>query len=249
MLKRGIVGVVQAVGWHFKLSRVPLLKRTDELLFDHVDLLLALRKLHLAVLQLLKVVPINLLQVLHFAKQDQLFLVNDLLNLLLEHVVLPELFFALAHFSLFLFPVEALLECVDLSLVLVECVGDALDRGPLLLDTVAMVSNATFEGLPIGTRLELNESLLLVNSLTLLLDGLLKLLLSGICVRISIVLLFFGLGSGLLGLLGLILLSACRGCCSQLIFLHLAESIGVCSHLSLDRLNILLCLTVLHPDD
>ena len=161
------------MGWHIKLGCVPLLKRTDELLFDHVDLLLTLRKLHLAVLQLLEVVPINLLQVLHFAKQDQLFLVNDLLSLLLEHVVLPELFLALAHFSLFLFPVEALLECVDLALVLVECVGDALDRGSLLLDIVAMISNAALEGLPILAGLELNESLLLVDCLTLLLDGLL----------------------------------------------------------------------------
>ena len=161
------------MGWHIKLRCVPLLKRTDELLFDHVDLLLAFGELHLAVLQLLEVVPINLLQVLHFAKQDQLFLVNDLLNLLLEHVVLPELFLALAHFSLFLFPVEALLECVDLALVLVECVGDALDRGSLLLDIVAMISNAALEGLPILAGLELNESLLLVDCLTLLLDGLL----------------------------------------------------------------------------
>ena len=161
------------MGWHIKLSCVPLLKRTDELLFDHVDLLLAFGELHLAVLQLLEVVPINLLQVLHFAKQDQLFLVNDLLSLLLEHVVLPELFLALAHFSLFLFPVEALLECVDLALVLVECVGDALDRGSLLLDIVAMISNAALEGLPILAGLELNESLLLVDCLTLLLDGLL----------------------------------------------------------------------------
>ena len=161
------------MGWHIKLSCVPLLKRTDELLFDHVDLLLAFGELHLAVLQLLEVVPINLLQVLHFAKQDQLFLVDDLLNLLLEHVVLPELFLALAHFSLFLFPVEALLECVDLALVLVECVGDALDRGSLILDIVAMISNAALEGLPILAGLELNESLLLVDCLTLLLDGIL----------------------------------------------------------------------------
>ena len=173
MLKRGIVGVVQAMGWHFKLSRVPLLKRTDELLFDHVDLLLALCELHLAVLQLLEVVPIHLLQVLHFAKQDQLFLINDLLNLLLKHVVLPELFLALAHFSLFLFPVEALLESVNLSLVLVECIGDALDHASLLLDIVTMISNAAFEDLTIGTRLELNESLLLVDCLTFLLNGLL----------------------------------------------------------------------------
>ena len=173
MLERGIVGVVQAMGWHFELSRVPLLKRTDELLFDHVNLLLAFGELHLAVLQLREVVPINLLQVLHFAKQDQLLLVNDLLNLLFEHVVLPELLLALAHFSLFLFPVEALLECVDLALVLVECVGDILDRRSLILDIAAMISNATFEGLPISTRLELNESLLLVDCLTLLLDGLL----------------------------------------------------------------------------
>ena len=161
------------MGWHIKLGCVPLLKRTDELLFDHVDLLLAFGELHLAVLQLLEVVPINLLQVLHFAKQDQLFLVNDLLSLLLKHVVLPELFLALAHFSLFLFPVEALLECVDLALVLVECVGDALDRGSLLLDIVAMISNAALEGLPILAGLELNESLLLVDCLTLLLDSLL----------------------------------------------------------------------------
>ena len=161
------------MGWHIKLGCVPLLKRTDKLLFDHVDLLLAFGELHLAVLQLLEVVPINLLQVLHFAKQDQLFLVNDLLSLLLKHVVLPELFLALAHFSLFLFPVEALLECVDLALVLVECVGDALDRGSLLLDIVAMISNAALEGLPILAGLELNESLLLVDCLTLLLDSLL----------------------------------------------------------------------------
>ena len=161
------------MGWHIKLGCVPLLKRTDELLFDHVDLLLAFGELHLAVLQLLEVVSINLLQVLHFAKQDQLFLVNDLLSLLLKHVVLPELFLALAHFSLFLFPVEALLECVDLALVLVECVGDALDRGSLLLDIVAMISNAALEGLPILAGLELNESLLLVDCLTLLLDSLL----------------------------------------------------------------------------
>jgi len=55
------------MGWHVKLSSVPLLKSTDELLLDGVDLPLAFCELYLAVLKLAKVVTVDLLQVLHFA--------------------------------------------------------------------------------------------------------------------------------------------------------------------------------------
>ena len=255
LLERSIVRVVETVSWHVELRRVPLLERTDELFLDHIDLLLAFSELHLAVLELLEVVPVDLLQVLHFAEQDQFLLVNDLLRLLFKHVVLPELFLPLANFPLFLLPIEALLECVDLSLVLVQGVGDALDLGPPLLDNGAVLSDVAFEGLPRGAGLELDERLLLVDGLPLLLDGLFELLVSGVRISITIrvVLFILSLGSSgrILALLGSssVLLGALRRCSAQLILLELAEGFGVRGHLPLDRLNILLCLSILHTDD
>ena len=88
LLERSIVRVVETVSWHVEFRRVPLLERTDELFLDHIDLLLAFSELHLAVLQLREVVPIDLLQVLHFAKHDKLFFVNDLFGLLGKHIIL-----------------------------------------------------------------------------------------------------------------------------------------------------------------
>lgn len=83
-----VVSVVQTYGRYIKLSSIPLLKCTNQLLLDGVDLSLTLRKICLVVFELSEVVPIDLLQVLHFAKHDELFFVNDLLGLLSKHIIL-----------------------------------------------------------------------------------------------------------------------------------------------------------------
>ena len=70
-----------------------------------------------------------------------------------------------------------------------------------------MLANATFKVLSISARLKLNESLLLVDSLALLLDSLLELLACSICVSsvISVVLISVSLSCWLFGLLSTVL--------------------------------------------
>ena len=149
LLQSRIVGVVEAMSWHLELSRVPTLKRTDELLLDSIDLALAFCELHLVVLQLREVITVDLFQVLHFAQHDKFFFIDDLLSLLLKHVVLAELLFTLANLSLFLFPVEALFESINFTLVDVKTVSDALDAASLVLNVGAMLTDATFKLLPL----------------------------------------------------------------------------------------------------
>ena len=163
---------------------------------------------------------------------------------------MSELLLTLAHLPLFFFPVKALLKSVDLSLVRVQSVSDALDAGSLFLNGVAMFTNAAFESLAVRARFELNESLLLVDSLTFLLHGLFKQLTLGICISAIISILFtLSRASWLLGLLSCVLVCFLRRYSPQLIFLELAESIGIRYNLPLDRLYVLLSLTILHPDD
>lgn len=145
LLQRRVVRIVKAGSWHLELGGVPSLKRTDQLLFNHVDLLLTLGELKLVVLQVGEVVAVDFLQVLHFAKQDKLLLVDDFFDLLLEHVILPELFLPLTNLALFFFAIEALLESINLTLVHVQRVRDFFDLGALVLDYVPVITDASFE--------------------------------------------------------------------------------------------------------
>ena len=92
LLQGSVVGVVETRGWDGELVGIPILKRTDQLLLDRIDLTLALSKLNLAVLELAEVVAIDLLEVLHLAKHDEFLLIDDLLSLFLKHVIRAELF-------------------------------------------------------------------------------------------------------------------------------------------------------------
>ena len=83
-----VVSVVETSGRYIELYSIPFLKCTNQLLLDGVDLSLTLCKLCLVVLEFGEVVPIDLLQVLHFAEHDELFFVNDLLGLLSKHIIL-----------------------------------------------------------------------------------------------------------------------------------------------------------------
>ena len=250
LLQRGVVGVVEPVGGHVELRRVPLLERTDQLLLYHVDLLLALCELHLAVFEVGEVVTIDLLQVLHLAQKDELLLINDLLSLLLKHIILSELLFTLAHFSLLLLSIEALLKCIDLTLIRVESVSDRLDTRTLFLNRVTMITDMSLELLTIRAGLELDERLLLVNRLTLLLYSFFMLLACSVSIStfISILLLTISL-SWLFSLLCALLVCALSGLSSHLVLLHLTESIWIGLNLSLDSFDILLRLAILHPDD
>ena len=206
-------------------------------------------KLRLAVLQLREVVTIDLFQVLHFAKHDKFFLIDDLISLLLEHVVLAELLFTLANLSLFLFAVEALLESINLTLVIVQGVSDSLDTASLLLNIGAMFTDTTFKLLALSALLELNECLLLVDSLALLLDGLFELLARGISICVCISLVLFRVSRRRVFRLLSCVIDRLGGSRTHLLLLHLAEGIRVLLNLSLDRFYVLLCLTILHPDD
>lgn len=144
-----------------------------------------------------------------------------------------------------------MLEYIYLTLVLIERVSDVLDLASLVLDDATIFANTALEGLSISALLELNESLLLVDCLTLLLDSILELGASVICIIsiVSVVLFTIGLGSGLLGLFSSVLESALSRCSAQLILLKLSEGLGIGLNLSLDRLNVLLRLAILHPYD
>ena len=166
-----VVSVVETGGRYIKLRSIPLLERADQLLLDGVDLALTLRELCLEVFELGEVVPIDLLQVLHFAEHHKLLLVNDLLGLLGEHVILTQLFILHAHLSFLFLAVKSSLQGINLSLVLVESVRDSLDLSSSLLDRVAMVPDAAFESLARIARLKLDEGLLLIDGFALLLDG------------------------------------------------------------------------------
>lgn len=71
----------------------------------------------------------------------------------------------------------------------------------------------------------------------------------GIFTVFTIVLLAVGLGCWLLRLLGAVLVDALSGRGTHLILLHLLEGVRVGLDLSLDRVDVLLRLTVLHPDN
>jgi hypothetical protein len=106
----------------------------------------------------------------------------------------------LPHLALLLLAIKALLECIDLTLVLIERVSDVSDLASLVLDDATMVANAALKVLAICALLELNESLLLVDSLALLLNCFLELgasVLRVFCI-VSIVLFAVGLSSRLL---------------------------------------------------
>ena len=83
-----VVSVIETSGRYIELHSIPLLKCTNQLLLDRVNLSLTLRELCLVVFEFSEVIPIDLLQVLHFAKHDKLFFVDDLLGLLGKHVIL-----------------------------------------------------------------------------------------------------------------------------------------------------------------
>jgi len=171
--------------------------------------------------------------------------------LLFEHVVLAQLIFSLTDLAFILFPIEASLQSIDLTLVAVKSVSDALDPASLVLNGRTMLSDVPFKLLPFRARLELNESLLFVDSLTLLLHSFLKLLASSISISVSIglVLLSLSLGSRwVLGLFRCIWVGTLRRSCPHLLLLHLTEGVWVSFNLPLNRLYVLLSLAILHPD-
>ena len=91
MLQSCVVSVFKASTCHLELSGVPFFESADQLLFDSVDLALTFREFSLAVFKLREVIAIDLLKILHFAKHYEFFLINNLLCMLLKHVILAQL--------------------------------------------------------------------------------------------------------------------------------------------------------------
>lgn len=114
--------------WGFELLAVPLLEGSDELLFNHVDLVLSILELGFQVLELRELFAVTLLDVLHFAEQHELFFVNDVFVLAFKHVVSLELVFACTDFALHFFAVKAGFEHVDTAFGAVDQSGVVFDE-------------------------------------------------------------------------------------------------------------------------
>ena len=114
-----------------------------------------------------------------------------------------------------------------------------------------MFPDATLESLALLALLKLDKGLLLIDSLALLLDGLLE---CGFCISFTFGALFlafsftFDTRCWVLRFFGFLLFGALGGGRALLLFLKLTESIRIGLNLSLDSINVLLGLSVLHPD-
>ena len=114
-----------------------------------------------------------------------------------------------------------------------------------------MLCDATLESLAFLTLLKLDKGLLLIDGLALLLYGFLK---CGFCISFtfSAFLLAFGftfdLGCWVLRFFGFLLSGTLGGGRTLLLLLKLSESLRIGLNLSLDSINVLLGLSVLHPD-
>ena len=178
LLQRSIVGVVQTCLGNLKFCSVPLLERRDELLLNRIDLALTLSIFSLGILKRVEIVTVDFLKVLHFAEHDKLFFVDDLFCLFLEHVLLTELFVALADLAFFLFAVEACLQCIYFAFVFVQSICDAFYFSSAFFETITTLSDALLESLALFRLFEFDECLLLVDSFSLLLDLFFELLLA-----------------------------------------------------------------------
>lgn len=123
-------------------------------------------------------VTVDFLKVFHFAEHDELFFVDDLFRLFLEHVLLAELLVALTDLAFFLFAVETRFQGIYFALVFVQSICDAFNFSTAFFETIAALSDALLESLALFRLFEFNECLLLVDCLALLLDLFFELLLA-----------------------------------------------------------------------
>ena len=161
---------------------------------------------------------------------------------------MAKLFVPQAHLALLFFTIEALLQVIDFTLVLVQGVGDVFDLRSLVLKVAAVISDATLKALAFFALFELNESLLLVDRLTLLLDSFFvcRGSISGIFILLFTINSFSGCSRLLLLLL--IIAFALSRSRTHLLLLHNTEGLGVGLNLALDSFDVLLVLTILHAD-
>ncbi len=178
LLQRSIVGVVKACLWNLKLCSVPLLERRDELLLDRIDLALPFSIFSLGVLKRVEMVTVDFLKVFHFAEHDELFFVDNLFRLFLEHVFLAELLVALTDLAFFLFAVKARFQGIDFALVFVQSICDAFNFSTAFFETITALSDALLESLALFRLFEFDKCLLLVNRLAFLLNLFFELLLA-----------------------------------------------------------------------
>lgn len=164
VLQVSVVGVLHSSVGNVKFMGVPLFELRDELLFDHIDLLLIFNVLHLQCLELGKAVTVSFLQVLHLLQHDKLFLVNNFLSRLFKGVFLLQLLFTKANLALVLFPIQPHLESINVLFGSIQVISKNLDLPSTLFDLFSLLTDAALEDLTLLLAFEFLEGDLLVNS-------------------------------------------------------------------------------------
>jgi len=153
----------------FKGAAVPLLKASQQLLLHHVDLVLCFLVVLLKTLQHGERISVFLLQVLHLAQQNELFLVNDLFSSLSKVIVRLDLVVVESQLALIFLAVNFSFHFVNSLLEIVQLISYSLDLRTTVFGHFSQALNLIVKVLAFFCLFPLNKGFLLVNRSALLL--------------------------------------------------------------------------------